>query len=146
MPKSGSYAKLSTHCLPLPIFGRLMGYLCPKPVEKIMCLFPLNEQLLLESLIGFETVTEEERKRVRIKWFRFENESILKTVTLFFNYINKCNQSFDLQYELVVGREETKYYMHVMYVDDYEEHEFSDFREAIDFCDKWSLAARPNSD
>ena len=111
-----------------------------------MCLFPLNEQLLLESLIGFETVTEEERKRVRIKWFRFENESILKTVTLFFNYINKCNQSFDLQYELVVGREETKYYMHVMYVVDYEEHEFSDFREAIDFCDKWSLAARPNSD
>ena len=97
--------------------------------------FPVNVRLLLESIIGIEALSDEERNRIVIKWLKIENEPIMNTVTLHFRYISKKNRCFNLQYELAGNRGKRIYFMHVMYVDNYYEQEFPDFRQAVDFCD-----------
>lgn len=97
--------------------------------------FPVNERLLLESIIGIEALSAKERNRIQIKWLKIENEPIMNTVTLFFQYTNSKNHRFNLQYELAGDNDKNSYFMHIMNVDNYDEKEFPGFRQAIDYCD-----------
>lgn len=86
---------------------------------------PIDEKQLLESIPGFNNLTEDELRMIRVSSFEFRDGSLLSTATLRFSY-----NGHELLYEMSFSRKEGFCYQHVMCG----EEEFPSFREAIGFC------------
>ena len=99
-----------------------------------MNLIPINERILLESLLGFNQLLEEEKERLVVKEFNYSDNPHLFTSGLLFVYTNKNKRESKLKFEVAGNRQEDHFYRHVLYLDIDEEIEYPGFREAIDYC------------
>lgn len=97
---------------------------------------PIDEMYLLNSLFGIRDLSEEEQNRITIIKFEYAPRSDFFTADLTFVYENDCGVKTRLSYELAGNRSEDHFYEHVMYEENGKEIEFSDFRKAIDYCNK----------
>lgn len=91
---------------------------------------------LLNSLFGIRELTEEEQSRITIIKFEYAPRPDFFTVDLAFEYQNECGVKTRLSYELAGKHSEDHFFEHVMYEQHNEEIEFSNFREAIDYCNR----------
>ena len=89
---------------------------------------PIDELKMLESLPGFEELTDDEKMKFRILSFEYNDHPALTTATLLFAYNNT-----HMKYELSCCRQEGCIFQHVLYGEDYNQNEFPSFREAIDY-------------
>ena len=97
---------------------------------------PLDEMYLLYSLYGFRELTKEEQSRFSITKFEYEPYPEMFMGRMQFEYENENGVKTKLSYALAGNRSEDHFYEHVMYEENGEEIEFSDFRKAIDYCNK----------
>lgn len=95
---------------------------------------PLDEMYLLYSLYGFRELTKEEQSRFTIAEFEYEPCPEVIMARMQFEYENEKGVKTNLSYALAGNRSEDHFYEHVMYEENDEEIEFSDFRKAIDYC------------
>lgn len=91
---------------------------------------------LLISLFGIRELSEEEQNRITIIKYEYAPRSDFFTADLTFLYENEYGVKTRLSYELAGKRSEDRFFEHVMYEHYNEEIEFSNFREAIDYCNK----------
>ena len=96
---------------------------------------PLDEMYLLYSLYGFRDLTKEEQSRISVVSFEYEPYREFFLASMRFEYENEAGIKTKLSYALGGNRTEDHFYEHVMYEDNNQEIEFSNFRKAIDFCD-----------
>ena len=97
---------------------------------------PIDEMYLLNSLFGIRELSEEEQNRITIIKYEYAPRSDFFTADLTFLYENEYGVKTRLSYELAGKRSEDRFFEHVMYEHYNEEIEFSNFREAIDYCNK----------
>ena len=91
---------------------------------------------LLYSLYGFRELTKEEQSRFFITIFEYESYPEMFMARMQFEYENENGVKTKLSYALAGKRSEDHFYEHVMYKENGEEIEFSDFRKAIDYCEQ----------
>lgn len=91
---------------------------------------------LLYSLYGFRELTKEEQSRFFITNFEYEPYPEMLMARMQFEYENENGVKTKLSYALAGKRSEDHFYEHVMYKENGEEIEFSDFRKAIDYCEQ----------
>ena len=103
--------------------------------QSTMNRIPLDEMYLLYSLYGFRELTKEEQSRFSITKFEYEPYPEMFMARMQFEYENENGVKTKLSYALAGNRSEDHFYEHVMYEENDEEIEFSDFRKAIDYCD-----------
>lgn len=104
--------------------------------QSTMNRIPLDEMYLLYSLYGFRELTKEEQSRFFITNFEYEPYPEMFMAHMQFEYENENGVKTKLSYDLAGNRSEDHFYEHVMYEENDEEIEFSDFRKAIDYCNK----------
>lgn len=104
--------------------------------QSTMNRIPLDEMYLLYSLYGFRELTKEEQSRFTIAKFEYEPYPEMFMARMQFEYENEKGVKTKLSYELAGKRSEDHFYEHVIYEENGEEIEFSDFRKAIDYCNK----------
>ena len=104
--------------------------------QSTMNRIPLDEMYLLYSLYGFRELTKEEQSRFFITIFEYEPYPEMFMARMQFEYENENGVKTKLSYALAGNRSEDHFYEHVMYEENDEEIEFSDFRKAIDYCNK----------
>lgn len=102
--------------------------------QSTMNRIPLDEMYLLYSLYGFRDLTKEEQSRFTIAKFEYEPYLEFFMARMQFEYENENGVKTKLSYALAGNRSEDHFYEHVMYEENGEEIEFSDFRKAIDYC------------
>ena len=101
-----------------------------------MSRLPIDEMCLLNSLFGIRELSKEEQNRITIIKFEYAPRSDFFTADLTFVYEKECGIKTRMSYELAGKRSEDHFFEHVMYGHDNEEIEFSNFRDAIDYCNK----------
>ena len=94
--------------------------------------YPIKEQLLLESLLGSEELTEDEKERIDIIKFEYRNLPIFSSVVIIDYSIENYPYPQRLEFHLIGNREMNDWYSYVLYpiIDDLE---FPDLRGAIDY-------------
>ena len=97
---------------------------------------PIDEMYLLNSLFGIRDLSEEEQNRITIIKYEYAPRSDFFTADLTFEYENGCGVKTRLLYELAGKRSEDHFFEHVMYENDNDEIEFSNFKEAIEYCNE----------
>ena len=97
---------------------------------------PLDEMYLLNSLLSIRELSKEEQSRITIFKFEYAPRSDFFTADLTFVYENECSVKTRLSYELAGKRSEDHFFEHVMYENDNDEIEFSNFKEAIEYCNE----------
>lgn len=102
--------------------------------QSTMNRIPLDEMYLLYSLYGFRELTKEEQSRFSITKFEYEPYPEMFMARMQFEYENENGVKTKLSYALAGNRSEDHFYEHVMYEENGEEIEFSNFRKAIDYC------------
>ena len=102
--------------------------------QSTMNRIPLDEMYLLYSLYGFRDLTKEEQSRFFITNFEYEPYPEMLMARMQFEYENENGVKTKLSYELAGKHSEDHFYEHVLYEENGEEIEFSDFRKAIDYC------------
>lgn len=100
---------------------------------------PIDEMYLLNSLFGIRELSVEEQNRITIIKYEYAPRSDFFTADLTFVYENECGVKTRLTYELAGKRSEEHFFELVMYEYYNEEIEFSNFRDAIDYCNKKQL-------
>lgn len=103
--------------------------------QSTMNRIPLDEMYLLYSLYGFRELTKEEQSRITVTKFEYAPMADYFTADMKFEYENEKGVKTKLSYELAGKHSEDHFYEHVLYEENGEEIEFSDFRKAIDYCD-----------
>jgi len=120
--------------------GFWQGYSIALPQnDDIMNRLPIDEKYLLNSLFGIRDLSEEEQNRITIIKYEYAPRSDFFTADLTFVYENDCGVKTRLSYELAGKRSEDHFFEHVMYENDNEEIEFSNFKKAIDYCNQKQL-------
>ena len=102
--------------------------------QSTMNRIPLDEMYLLYSLYGFRELTKEEQSRFIIDKFEYEPYRELFMARMQLEYKNENGVKTKLSYALAGNRSKDHFYEHVMYEENGEEIEFSNFRKAIDYC------------
>ena len=97
---------------------------------------PLDEMYLLYSLYGFRELKKEEQSRFSIIKFEYEPHPELFMARLLVDYENVNGVKARLSFDLAGRRSDDHFYEHVMIENNGVEIEFSDFRKAIDYCNK----------
>lgn len=99
--------------------------------------FPIKERFLLESLLGSEELTEDEKERIEIIKFEYRNLPLFGCVAIINYSIKNTPYSKRLEFHLMGNRDSNNWYSYVLYpiIDDLE---FPDLRGAIDYCNKES--------
>ena len=95
---------------------------------------PLDEVYLLYSLSGFFELKQEEQRRISVTKLEYSSKPDFFTANMKFEYENAFGLKTKLTYELAGKRSEDHFFEHVMYEHYNEEIEFSNFRDAIDYC------------
>lgn len=108
-------------------------------IDDTMNRLPIDEMYLLNSLFGIRDLSEEEQNRITIIKYEYAPRSDFFTADLTFVYENVCGVKTRLTYELAGKRSEEHFFEHVMYEYYNEEIVFSNFRDAIDYCNKKQL-------
>ena len=90
---------------------------------------PIDELKLLNSIPGFEQLTDEEKLKFQITSFGYKDHPALSTATLVFTY-----EDYNLKFEMSFSRREGVCYRHVLFEGETAEEEFPSFRDAIDYC------------
>ena len=104
--------------------------------DDIMNRLPIDEMYLLNSLFGIRDLSEEEQNRITIIKYEYAPRSDFFTAALTIVYANECGVKTRLSYELAGKRSEDHFFEHVMYENDNDEIEFSNFKEAIEYCNE----------
>lgn len=102
----------------------------------VMNRLPIDEMYLLYSLFGSRELTKEEQNRFSIIKFEYEPHPELYMAKMTFDYENENGVKTRLSFELAGRRSDNHFYEHVMFENNGEEIEFSDFRKAIDYCNR----------
>ena len=97
---------------------------------------PLDEMCLLYSIYCFRELKEDEQKRISITKFGYEAYPEFVKAEMKFEYENELGVKTKLSYELFEKHSEEYFYEHVLYEENGEEIEFSDFRKAFDYCNR----------
>ena len=104
--------------------------------KKSMNRIPLDEMYLLYSLYGFRELKKEEQSRFSIIKFEYEPHPEMFMARLLVDYENVNGAKARLSFDLAGRRSDDHFYEHVMIENNGVEIEFSDFRKAIDYCNK----------
>lgn len=96
---------------------------------------PIDELKLLNSIPGFEELSDGDKLRFRIASFEYKDHPVYSTATLVFTYADH-----KLKFEMSFSRGEGFCYRHVLYGDGTAEEEFPSLREAIDYCKSLDVA------
>ena len=104
---------------------------------------PIDEYYLLAALPGFSALTEEEKGRITVIKFEYEDYPCIMTTGLQFEYKDILGRKMKLTFEMAGNRKDGHFYSHVLYDETGDEMEFPDFRKAIDFCNQHDRPA-PN--
>ena len=97
---------------------------------------PINEYYLLASLPGFSALTDEEKGRIKVAKFEYEDDPCLMTAGVQFEYKDELGRKMKLTFEMSGNRQEGCFFSHVMYDETGDEVEFPNFRKAIDYCNQ----------
>ena len=67
---------------------------------------PIDEQMLVKTLPGFDALTEDELHRIQVNSFEYPDFTALTTVSLRFVYLTPANREIELCFELSGNRSE----------------------------------------
>jgi hypothetical protein len=95
-----------------------------------MSIHPIKEQLLLESLPGFEELTKEEKERTTIVKFEYRNLPLYYSCSVTFDY-----DQHRLIFHLMGSQNKDLWFSDITYLS-IDDMQFPNFREAIDFFNK----------
>lgn len=93
---------------------------------------PLDERVLLESLPWFRELGDDEKDRIHLIRFEYQDLPVLFSCDLLFEYRNAPDRKIQLKFEMMGSRKEDHFFAHVMYESGDEELEFRGFKEAIE--------------
>jgi hypothetical protein len=94
---------------------------------------PLDERVLLESLPWFRELGDDEKDRIHLIRFEYQDLPVLFSCDLLFEYWTPNDRKILLKFEMMGSREDDHFFRHVIYEDGDFELEFPDFRRAIDY-------------
>lgn len=97
---------------------------------------PIDEYCLLASLPGFSALSENEKERITVVKYEYEDYPCLMTAGVQFEYKDELGRKMKLTFEMSGNRQEGCFFSHVMYDETGDEVEFPDFRKAIDYCNQ----------
>ena len=101
----------------------------------------LDDRIFLTSIPGFNDLPEKEKNRISIVELNYQNYPARSVLGLRFEYGDESGQKRKLKYNWIGDKKENHFFCGIEYGDSYDEVEFSNLREAIDYCnDRKSFA------
>lgn len=101
----------------------------------------LDDRIFLTSIPGFNDLPEKEKSRFSIVELNYQNYPVRSVLGLRFEYEDESGQKRELKYNWIGDKKENHFFCGIEYGDSYDEVEFSNLREAIDYCNDRNRSA-----